>query len=158
MSWISKEWLWNLGDEQLQWQQYDNRMKCAIWSFQKIPTNHSVRSLWSSRDTKEIWSKIWNTERDTLNGENLESLRKNLFDGKWSLNFLKYQNWDFWSFQVLEFLKFKNDAFCNLVSATFLVINSWLMSHRFLMHIFLIRINVNANKKIWVIIDMTHES
>ena len=102
--WIPKEWLWDLGSEQLQWQQYDSRMKCAQWSFQKIQTNHSVRSLLSSRDTKEIWSNIWNTERDTLNGVRLEDLRKRLFDRKWSFNFFKYINLDFWCFQVLAFL------------------------------------------------------
>ena len=32
------------------------------------------------------------------------------------------------------------------------------MSHKFMIHIFLKRKNLNANKKIQVIIDMTHES
>jgi len=52
----------------------------------------------------------------------------------------------------------ENDQFWDLVLTPFLVIFVWLMSHKFMMHIFLKRINLNANKKIWVIIDMTHES
>ena len=61
-------------------------MKCGIFSFQQIRRNHKAKSLWSSRDTKDIWSKIWDTERDTLNGEKLESLRKRLFDGERIMN------------------------------------------------------------------------
>ena len=44
------------------------------------------------------------------------------------------------------------------VSATFLIIIKRLMSHKFMIKIFLISFKFNANQNIWVIIDMTHES
>ena len=45
-----------------------------------------------------------------------------------------------------------------MVSTPFSLIFLWLMSHKIMMHIFLIRIYFNAHKKVWVIIDMTHEA
>ena len=52
----------------------------------------------------------------------------------------------------------KNGQFEIFGSASFSVIILWLMSHKLMTHIFLIWINFNANKKIWVIIHMSHES
>jgi len=52
----------------------------------------------------------------------------------------------------------ENGQFWNLVSTPFSVIFLRLMSHKFMTHIFFRRINLNTNKKIWVNIDMTHES
>ena len=52
----------------------------------------------------------------------------------------------------------ENDQFWNLVLPPFSVIFLRFMGHEFMMHIFFQRINLNANKKIWVIIHMTHES
>ena len=62
-------------------------MKCPVWSFQKVATNHSARSFLSSRDTKEIWSNIW-SERDTLDGQMLEDLRKKLFEREMIIKYL----------------------------------------------------------------------
>ena len=45
-----------------------------------------------------------------------------------------------------------------MVSTPFSLIFSWLMSHKFMIYIFLKRIHFNAHKKVWVIIDMTQES
>ena len=63
-----------------------------------------------------------------------------------------------WVYSFQKFMNHKlNAKFLILVSTPFSLIFSRLISHTFMIHIFLKRINFNANKKVWVIIDMTHE-
>ena len=52
----------------------------------------------------------------------------------------------------------ENDVSTKFQNWSFLFIFWRLMSHKFMSHIFLKGINLNENKKIQVIIDMTHES
>ena len=52
----------------------------------------------------------------------------------------------------------KNGLKTEFQNRSFLTIFSRLMSHKFMIHIFVIKMNLNVTTKIWVIINMTHES
>ena len=63
----------------LSFKNYDARLKAPTWSFQKVQDDSDAQSLWSNREHKTLWSSIWEVEKTSVNGENLEQLRKELF-------------------------------------------------------------------------------
>ena len=63
---------------------YDARLKAPAWSFQKLQHDPEAQSLWSNREHKSLWSTIWDVEKTSLNGQNLEELRKRFFQRQWS--------------------------------------------------------------------------
>lgn len=63
----------------LSFKEYDARLKAPTWSFQKVEHDPEAQSLWSNREHKTLWASIWEIEKTSINGRNLEELRKKLF-------------------------------------------------------------------------------
>ena len=62
----------------LQLNRYDPRLKCAIFTFIEDDADNNAFDFLSNEDTKKLWSSVFYL-RDKIEGQDIESIRKQLF-------------------------------------------------------------------------------
>ena len=62
----------------LQFNRYDPRLKCAIFTFIEDDADKNAFDFLSNEDTKKLWSSVFYL-KDKIDGHDIESIRKQLF-------------------------------------------------------------------------------
>ena len=73
-----KEFLFGGDQEMLQFNRYDPRLKCALFTFIEDEADNDAFDFLSNEDTKKLWSSVFYL-KDKIDGQDIESIRKQLF-------------------------------------------------------------------------------